>query len=90
MFHRTWVNNENGFFNTQYYINMANSSLGWISLLRPGEVLQNSESRLCKGEITGWEWLVGFTGFNLNVDIQGRYKHAISTVGIHFQNWISL
>lgn len=27
-FHGTWVNNEQGYFNTQYYINMANSSLG--------------------------------------------------------------
>jgi hypothetical protein len=57
-FHCTWVNNENGYFNTQYYINMANSSLGL-------KALQNSESGLCQGEITVWEWLVGFTGFNL-------------------------
>eukprot|EP00091_Calanus_sinicus_P024255 TRINITY_DN8594_c0_g1_i2.p1 TRINITY_DN8594_c0_g1~~TRINITY_DN8594_c0_g1_i2.p1 ORF type:complete len:297 (+),score=71.46 TRINITY_DN8594_c0_g1_i2:81-893(+) len=60
-FHGTWVSNEQGYFNTQYYKNMANSSLGWKSLRRPCEVL--GASGPCHGQTTGWQWLVGFVGF---------------------------
>jgi len=73
-FHGTWVNNEQGYFNNRYYTNMVNSSLNWKLVTKTCESLPNVESNLCHGEVTGWEWNVGFTGFNLNADM-AIYKH---------------
>ena len=73
-FHGTWVNNEQGYWNNQYYTNMVNESLGWRLVTKTCESLPNVDTSLCNGEVTGWEWNVGFTGFNLNADM-AIYKY---------------
>ena len=70
-FQGTWVKNENGYFNNQYYINMVNESLPRDEALqRPCETINNVDHELCEeGQTTGYQWTVGFTGFNLNADM---------------------
>eukprot|EP00091_Calanus_sinicus_P008647 TRINITY_DN207_c0_g1_i12.p1 TRINITY_DN207_c0_g1~~TRINITY_DN207_c0_g1_i12.p1 ORF type:complete len:462 (+),score=130.76 TRINITY_DN207_c0_g1_i12:106-1491(+) len=69
-FHGTWVNNQQGYFNNQYYINIANSSLGWRAFQKPCENLPNADISACQaGQMTGWSWNVAATGFNLNADM---------------------
>ena len=70
----TWVNNEQGYFSNQYYTNMVNQSLDWRLVTKTCESLPNVDADQCSGEVTGWEWNVGFTGFNLNADMS-LYKY---------------
>ena len=40
------------------------------SLRKPCDQIPNTDTSLCApGQHTGWEWNVGFTGFNLNADM---------------------
>jgi len=73
-FHGMWVNNEQGYFNNQYYANMVNDSLEWKVVTKTCKSIPNVNSSLCTGQITGWEWNAGFTGFNLNTDM-AIFKH---------------
>ena len=53
---------------------------------KPCDQIPNADTSLCTpGQQTGWEWNVGFTGFNLNADmalfkvssVAGEYWHHI-------------
>ena len=69
-FHGTWVNGEQGFFNNQYFINMANSSLDWKIVKRDCNDLTNVDTDQCaNGQTTGTQWNSPSIGFNLNADM---------------------